>query len=70
MRRAEIDIVPFGEETAIEARAAFARFGKGRHPAGLNLGGCAAYAPARLRSLPLLFKGDDFAKIDIPCAAA
>jgi ribonuclease VapC len=48
----------------------FARFGKGRHPAGLNLGDCAAYALARLRGLPLLFKGDDFAKTDIPRAAA
>ena len=45
------------------------RYGKGRHPAGLNLGDCASYAVARTLSLPLLFKGDDFAKTDLIPAA-
>ena len=40
-------------------------FGKGRHSARLNLGDCFSYALAKSRNLPLLFKGDDFAKTDI-----
>jgi ribonuclease VapC len=42
-----------------------ARFGKGNHPAGLNFGDCFAYALAKERNLPLLFKGDDFASTDL-----
>mgnify|MGYP003385527919 CR=1 FL=1 len=56
---------------AAEAEAAFdawRNFGKGRHPAGLNLGDCFAYALAKSRDLPLLFKGDDFAKTDVRSA--
>jgi ribonuclease VapC len=52
------------EELAI-ARRAFRRFGKGRHPAGLNLGDCFPYALARVTGEPLLFKGEDFAQTDI-----
>jgi len=44
---------------------AFTRFGKGRHPARLNLGDCFAYALAATLSEPLLFKGDDFGRTDI-----
>ena len=44
---------------------AYRRYGKGRHPAGLNLGDVFAYALARERELPLLFKGADFARTDI-----
>jgi ribonuclease VapC len=58
-------VVPFDLELAAEARAAFGQFGKGRHPAGLNFGDCAAYALARRWDIPLLFKGTDFAKTDI-----
>lgn len=47
------------------ARDAFARFGKGRAPAGLNFGDCFSYALARATSRPLLFKGDDFSQTDI-----
>jgi ribonuclease VapC len=51
------------------ARDAFLRHGKGRHPAGLNLGDCAAYALAKAHGLPLLFKGEDFRKTDLVAAA-
>jgi ribonuclease VapC len=44
---------------------AFARFGKGRHPAALNSGDCFAYACARHARVPMLYKGDDFALTDI-----
>jgi ribonuclease VapC len=48
---------------------AFRRFGKGQgHPAQLNIVDCAAYALAKLRDEPLLFKGTDFDKTDIQAA--
>lgn len=50
------------------ALAAFERFGKGRHPASLNLGDCFAYACARQLDVPLLCKGGDFRRTDIPLA--
>jgi ribonuclease VapC len=52
------------------ARQAFARFGKGRAPAGLNYGDCFAYALARATERPLLFTGDDFTHTDIAIATA
>jgi ribonuclease VapC len=60
-----IEIVSFDEDLALGSRAAFIRFGKGRHPAGLNFGDCVSYALAHSRGLPLLFKGADFAKTDV-----
>ncbi len=50
------------------AQRSFLRYGKARHPAGLNLGDCASYALARLRDLPLLSKGEDFPKTDLTAA--
>ena len=47
------------------ALAAYLRFGKGVHRAGLNLGDCFAYALAKQIDAPLLFKGDDFALTDV-----
>lgn len=46
------------------AREAFSRYGKGRHPAALNLGDCFAYALAQAMGETLLCKGDDFRKTD------
>ena len=60
-----IEIVPFEEGLARESRGAFIRFGKGRHSAGLNFGDCVSYALAQTRGVPLLYKGDDFAKTDV-----
>lgn len=63
---ARIVIVPVGEAEAEAALSAFSRYGKGRgHPAQLNMGDCFAYAVARTRDVPLLFKGDDFSRTDI-----
>jgi ribonuclease VapC len=63
----ELDIqeVPFGELHWREAVEAFRRYGRGRHPAGLNFGDCMAYAVARLSGEPLLFLGEDFRRTDI-----
>ena len=65
---AEIDVVAYDSVQTTVAHAAWRRFGKGRHPASLNLGDCMAYATARLAGAPLLFKGDDFAQTDIVSA--
>jgi ribonuclease VapC len=53
------------EEHAREARAAYGRFGRGLHPAGLNFGDCFSYALSRSSREPLLFKGDDFVQTDV-----
>ena len=63
-----IEIVPFTPAHARLARNAYARFGKGRHPAGLNFGDCATYALAIDRDAPLLFTGNDFGLTDVKCA--
>jgi ribonuclease VapC len=59
------EICPVTERTARLAQEGWRRFGKGRHPAKLNLGDCFAYALAIERDEPLLFKGDDFAQTDV-----
>jgi ribonuclease VapC len=62
----EVRAVPAGaHEIALDA---FARYGKGRHPAGLNFGDCFAYAAAKGAGVPMLYKGDDFPQTDIPAA--
>jgi ribonuclease VapC len=57
--------VAVDQQQARMARDAFARFGKGRSPAGLNFGDCFSYALAQATDRPLLFKGDDFSKTDV-----
>jgi ribonuclease VapC len=68
IERFEIIIVPVNREHALLARDAFRRFGKGRHKAGLNFGDCFSYALAKQTGEPLLYKGNDFSKTDIPSA--
>ncbi len=63
--RSAMDIVAVDRDQAEIARAAWRRFGKGRHPAGLNYGDCFAYALAKSRNSPLLFVGNDFSHTDI-----
>ena len=65
LHRAEIELVGVDAEQADLARRAWRRFGRGRHPAGLNYGDCFSYALAAARGEPLLFKGDDFTKTDV-----
>ena len=66
---AQIEIVRFDFRMAEIAFTAFPRYGKGRgHPAELNIVDCVAYALASIRDEPLLFKGSDFDKTDIPGA--
>lgn len=64
-----IEIAPPGLPEADYAHAAHMRYGKGSgHPAQLNFGDLFAYALARSRDIPLLFKGNDFAHTDIMSA--
>jgi ribonuclease VapC len=65
LHRAAIDLVAVDADQADAARAAHRRYGKGRHPAGLNYGDCFSYALAKISGQPLLFKGEDFARTDI-----
>jgi ribonuclease VapC len=65
LERAGIELVPVDVEQARSARGAWSRFGKGRHPAGLNFGDCFSYALARVLGEPLLYKGDDFSRTDV-----
>ncbi len=60
-----VDIIAVDTDQADVARRAWRRFGKGRHPAGLNFGDCFSYALAFTRQEPLLFKGTDFSQTDI-----
>jgi ribonuclease VapC len=61
----DIQVAPFDEHQADIAFRAYDRFGKGRHPARLNLADCAAYALAQSLGVPLLFKGEDFRRTDV-----
>jgi len=64
--RAGIELADVDLEQGKLARRAFSRFGKGRHPAGLNFGDCFSYALAVVRGEPLLYKGRDFSETDVP----
>lgn len=60
-----IEVVSLGIPETMTALEALARYGRGRHPAKLNVGDCFSYAVARLRGMPLLYKGDDFSQTDL-----
>ena len=65
LREAGIDVAAVDEAAARRAIEAWRAFGKGRHPAGLNLGDCFSYALAASRDEPVLCTGSDFARTDI-----
>ena len=58
-------VIPVTAARAQLAATAYARWGKGIHPAALNFGDCFAYATAQEFDCPLLFIGDDFSRTDI-----
>ena len=62
---AGIEVVAFDASQAEVALDAWRRYGKGRHPAALNLGDCATYALAAIAHEALLFQGGDFARTDV-----
>jgi ribonuclease VapC len=61
----KIHLAPIAAEESRLAIEAFQKFGKGRHPAQLNMGDCFAYACAKTNQARLLYKGDDFSKTDL-----
>ena len=63
-----VSTVPLDADQAVVAVAAWRRFGKGRHPAGLNLGDCFSYALAKVSGAALLYKGEDFSQTDVASA--
>lgn len=65
LRRLNAEVVAFNEEHLDAATTAFLRFGRRRHPAGLNFGDCMSYAVASVANLPLLFIGEGFPRTDI-----
>lgn len=62
------ETVEFNQQHYEAAVTAYLRFGKGRHPAGLNFGDCMSYALAKVSGLPLLYFGMDFSQTDIQSA--
>ncbi|MHC1729089.1 MAG: type II toxin-antitoxin system VapC family toxin [Syntrophobacteraceae bacterium] len=68
LHQARIEIVPLTAEQFEIARVASRKYGRGRHPAGLNIGDCCSYALAKYAGEPLLFKGNDFSQTDIEMA--
>jgi ribonuclease VapC len=65
LAKLKVDIAAVTADHADIARKAFRRYGRGRHAANLNFGDCFAYALAKEKSVPLLFKGDDFGRTDV-----
>ena len=65
LHRIDLENVPLTASHVEVARDAWRRFGRGKHPANLNIGDCCAYALARVSGEPMLFKGDDFGKTDV-----
>lgn len=68
LEEANVTIIPFTDAHYGTATGAWLKYGKGRHPAGLNFGDCLAYAVAKLTAVPLLCVGDDFPQTDLPLA--
>ena len=69
LAKLRVDIAAVTASQADIARKAFRRYGRGRHPANLNFGDCFAYALAKDKSAPLLFKGNDFGQTDVMVAS-
>ncbi len=66
----QLSVVPLTEARAYDAVSAYARWGKGANPAGLNICDVFAYALATEHECPLLFVGNDFALTDVTSALA
>ena len=61
-------VADVGAAGARRVARAYAQWGKGVHPAALNLGDCFAYEVAQTRGCPLLYVGDDFSRTDVRAA--
>jgi ribonuclease VapC len=65
LHQAKFDVVAVDADQVEIARVAWRKYGRGRHPAGLNFGDCFAYALAKTLGERLLAKGTDFARTGI-----
>ena len=65
LHRARIEIISLNSDQVELALTAWRKYGKGNHPAGLNIGDCCAYALAKFSGEPLLFKGKGFSQTDV-----
>ena len=65
VRASHLEVIEVDRETAHTAVDGWRRFGKGRHPAGLNYGDTFVYALATILGASILCLGDDFAKTDV-----
>lgn len=65
MEEADIEIHPIDDTVGRIAVRCFEAYGKGRHPAALNIVDCFSYAGAKALDVPLLFKGEDFSQTDV-----
>ena len=68
IQETETVVIPFTQAHYSAAHQAWLNYGKGRHPAALNFGDCAAYATVLLAREPLLCTGGDFAQTDLRLA--
>ena len=68
LRAFDVVRIRFDEAHWRAALDAYRRYGRGRHPAGLNFGDCMSYAVAKLSGRPLLYVGRDFSLTDVPSA--
>jgi ribonuclease VapC len=65
LHSAGVTIVSLDADQVLLAREGYEKYGKGHHPAALNLGDCCSYALSRSSGEPLLFKGNDFSRTDV-----
>ena len=65
LHRCQVETVSLNTEQSEVARKGWLAYGKGRHPARLNIGDCCSYALAKYSDEPLLFVGEDFARTDV-----
>ena len=65
-----LDVEDVDAAFAQRAAFAYARWGKGFHPADLNYGDSFSYALAEMYGCPLLYVGNDFAQTGVRSALA
>jgi len=65
LQEGKIAVMPFSARHWSVAVSAYERFGRGRHPAGLNFGYALSDATAKIAGRPLLCVGADFAQTDL-----
>ena len=65
LHRCQVERIGLNAAQSELARKGWLAYGRGRHPAGLNIGDCCSYALAKYAGEPILFVGEDFARTDL-----